>query len=73
MIDRRKYGLQLVCIQPASHRMEQYTPRNLDIARAMAESHAATHDGYWIYRTEDWSLHSDHTPEVWDTLTLAGI
>ena len=53
--------------------MEQYTPRNLDIARAMAEIHAATHDGYWIYRTEDWSLHSDHTPEVWDTLTLAGI
>ena len=36
----------------------------------MAESHAATHEGYWIYRTEGWLLNSDHTPEVWDTLTI---
>ena len=50
MRDRRTYGLQLQCVQDGTHRLDWYTPRNLDVATAMVEEHCLCHNGYWAYK-----------------------
>lgn len=55
MVDRRKFGLQLLCIELKTHRIEQFTPRNRAVAFAMVEGHALEHGRGWEYRLEDWT------------------
>ncbi len=50
MLNRRSYGLQLQAIQNGTHVMDWYTPRTLDIALAMAETHSDSHSGDWVYK-----------------------
>lgn len=71
MKDRRNYGLQLVIINPATYEMEHYTPRNMNIARAMAETHAWMHQGtYFLYKVENYSPGHRGWPTWWDTKIL---
>lgn len=66
MRDRRTYGLQLIVINADTRELLQLTPRNLNVARAMAEGHAALHPmGHYIYRVEHWSW--DMEPEIWES------
>lgn len=59
MTDRRKYGLQLFAINPATREIRQFTPRNLNIAKAMIQGFAADAGDGMEYRIEDWSAHSE--------------
>lgn len=65
MLNRRRYGLQLQCIQQGTYRLDWYTPRNYDVAFAMAEGHAATHDGYWVYKITNFNSTED--PIIFDS------
>ena len=56
------FGLRLRCIEVATHRMEIYTPRNLNIAIAMVEGHALSHGRGYEYRIEDTTPHAHFDP-----------
>lgn len=70
-MERPNYGLQLFCINPDTYRIDHYTPRNVNVALAMAEWHSRTHRGYWLYKIQDYTPHSKFEPIVHDSWYFA--
>lgn len=60
----RTFGLQLICKHVETLLIERFTPRNVDIALAMIEGHAAANGRGWIYKIEDWTRGSRFEP-IW--------
>lgn len=70
MRNRRRYGLQLQAVQRDTYRLDWYTPRNLDVALAMAKGHAADNGGYWVYKIFYFGVGADWEPIIFDTPML---
>lgn len=70
MLDRRRYGLQLQGVNKETHEMVWYTPRNLIVAFAMAEEHAATAMGPWLYKINTYGAGWATEPIMFDRDTL---
>ena len=70
MLDRRKYGLQLQCIDQDTYLMKWYTPRNLDVAFAMAEVTAATDPRRWLFKILRFRGTQADDPIIFDTELL---
>lgn len=69
MKNRKRYGLQVIAIHEETHRMEQFTPRNLDVALAMVEGHALAHGRGWRYWIGDYSQKSEMEPIILENVT----
>ena len=61
---RKRFGLQVICKNLATLQLDVYTPRNINVAYAMIESHAAAHGRGWLYKIEDWTAGSTWEP-IW--------
>lgn len=70
MLDRRKYGRQLQCIDQDTYQMKWYTPRNLDVAFAMAEVTAATADRRWLFKILNFRGTTADDPIIFDADTM---
>lgn len=70
MKNLRHYGLQLQAVQQDTYRLDWFTPRNLDVALAMAKGHAADNVGYWVYKIFYFGVGVDWEPIIFDTPML---